>query len=103
MCCVTFVVIRHTITEPIDLVFAHMGEVIQRALQMAIPMIEPARIWPVFLLHTAKMPLAADCGGITSFLEDLGQGSFLQGQAIVSPWMNHTHLKAITDRIATGH
>src|ERR1051326_1544852 len=100
---ISLILASDPVFEPIQFVLANMGEIIERALQMSVPMIKAAGVRPVSLFDAAEVPLSADGRGVAGFAQGLGQGTFLQGKAVVRPWTDNADLQTIAHRVTASH
>src|SRR4051812_45370690 len=68
---VSFVLTNDAFFEAIQFVLAIMGEIVERALQVSVPMVKAAGVRPISLFDAAEVPLPAHGRRIASFAQGL--------------------------------
>ena len=91
------------VAVPVEAAVADVGEVVERAVVVAVLVVEPAPGRQVVRLEVAEVPLAADGRLVARLLERLRQRPLLERQAVLRPGADHADLEPVPHRVAPGH
>ena len=91
------------VAMPVEAAVADVGEVVERAVVVAVLVVEPAPRRQVLGPEVAEVPLAADGRLVARLLEGLRQRPLLQRQAVLRPGPDDADLQAVPHRVAARH
>src|SRR5262249_41246212 len=102
-CGVAFVAANGVVAMPVETAVTVMREIIERAVEMAVLMVEAATRGQVDALKMTKMPLATDGSEVAGILQGLGKRPFFEWEAVLGPGADDTNLEAVAHRVTAGH
>ena len=100
---VALVAARGVVAVPVEPAVAEVGEVVDRAVVVAVLVVESAAGRQIFPFKVAQVPLATDRRLVARLTQGLRQHPFLEGQSVLGPGSYNTHLKAVAHRVAPRH
>ena len=91
------------VAVPVEPAVAQVRVVVDRAVVVAVLVVEPAARRQVLRPEVAEVPLAADRRGVPRLLQRLRERPLVERQPVLGPRPDHAHLQPVPHRVAAGH